>query len=67
MNENKTSNLSNPKIIVKYPLISQEEEQKRMDEVLEILYELYCQYQVSKSVLKSNIENINPFLKEDVS
>ncbi len=53
-------------VIFKPIPLSPLEEQKRMDEVLEILYELYCQYQLSKSVRKSNNEIYNSLPKEEV-
>lgn len=46
------------KIIFKPIFVSESEEQKRMDELAEVVYELYCQYQLEKSVHKSLNENL---------
>ena len=43
-------------IILKPISFSPDEDQKRMDEINKILYELFCQYQKSKSVHKNQTQ-----------
>jgi len=51
-------------IILKEIPLSQEEHQKRVDDMGKLLYELYCQSRLKESIHQR--ENNNNLLKEDI-